>query len=73
MLEPGYYNMDCMDGMRKLPDKCIDLAIVDPPYGINIGDEVGGESLQHPIRWKKKQQIQIGGANPSGGRSEETL
>jgi len=27
------YNMDCMDGMRQMPDKCFDLAIVDPPYG----------------------------------------
>lgn len=28
-------NVDCMDYMRELPDKCFDLAIVDPPYGIN--------------------------------------
>lgn len=26
------YNMDCMDAMRKMPDKCFDLAVVDPPY-----------------------------------------
>ena len=31
----GYYNMDCIEGMRKFPDKYFDLAIVDPPYGIN--------------------------------------
>ena len=29
------YLMDCMDGMREFPDKYFDLAIVDPPYGIN--------------------------------------
>lgn len=34
MLESGFYNMDCMDGMRGFPDKYFDLAIVDPPYGI---------------------------------------
>jgi len=33
----GFYNMDCMAGMREFPDKYFDLAIVDPPYGINIG------------------------------------
>lgn len=33
MLEPGFYNMDCMEGMREFPDKYFDLAIVDPPYG----------------------------------------
>lgn len=27
-------NMDCMDYMRKCSDKQFDLAIVDPPYGI---------------------------------------
>ena len=34
MLKPGYHNMDCMDGMKQFPDKYFDLAIVDPPYGI---------------------------------------
>lgn len=34
MLEHGYYNMDCMQGMKEFPDKYFDLAIVDPPYGI---------------------------------------
>jgi site-specific DNA-methyltransferase (adenine-specific) len=28
--------MDCMDGMAQFPDKFFELAIVDPPYGINI-------------------------------------
>ena len=27
---------DCMDYMRELPDNAFDLAIVDPPYGIDI-------------------------------------
>lgn len=30
----GYYNMDCMDGMKEFSDGYFDLAIVDPPYGI---------------------------------------
>lgn len=33
MLDFGFYNMDCMDGMRQFPDKFFDLAIVDPIYG----------------------------------------
>jgi site-specific DNA-methyltransferase (adenine-specific) len=33
MLNDGYYNMDCMEGMKQFPDKYFDLAIVDPPYG----------------------------------------
>lgn len=34
MLDFGYYNLDCMDGMKEFPDKYFDLAIVDVPYGI---------------------------------------
>ena len=34
MLDFGYYNMDCMQGMKEFPDKYFDLTIVDPPYGI---------------------------------------
>lgn len=30
----GFYNMDCMKGMKQFPDQYFDLAIVDPPYGI---------------------------------------
>ena len=30
------YNMDCMEAMRQMPDKCFDLAVVDPPYGLGI-------------------------------------
>lgn len=32
MLDLGFYNMDCMEGMKEFPDKYFDLAIVDPPY-----------------------------------------
>lgn len=28
--------MDCMEAMKEFPDKYFELAIVDPPYGINI-------------------------------------
>lgn len=33
---------DCMDYLRTCADKSFDLAIVDPPYGINIGDNKAG-------------------------------
>ena len=26
------YNMDCMEGLKLLDDKSIDLVIIDPPY-----------------------------------------
>lgn len=33
LLDFGFYNLDCMEGMKQFPDKYFDLAIVDPPYG----------------------------------------
>jgi site-specific DNA-methyltransferase (adenine-specific) len=32
-------NIDCMEYLRGLPDKAFDLAIVDPPYGIDVGNQ----------------------------------
>ena len=48
MLDFGFYNMDCMDGMKEFPDKYFDLAIVDPPYGIGYDlqqEKVGGGAV----------------------------
>ena len=33
MLDFGFYNLDCMEGMKDFPDNFFELAIVDPPYG----------------------------------------
>ena len=41
MLDFGFYNMDCMEGMKQFPDKYFELAIVDPPYGIKINMNMG--------------------------------
>ncbi len=27
---------DCLEFMKTLPDKCVDLVLTDPPYGINV-------------------------------------
>lgn len=35
------YHGDCMDLMDTLADKAFDLAIVDPPYGINVNHSMG--------------------------------
>ena len=42
MLDFGFYNMDCMEGMKQFPDKYFDLAIVDPPYGSGLGESDRG-------------------------------
>ena len=35
------YLMDCMEGLKQIPDKYFELAIVDPPYGINVSMNAG--------------------------------
>ena len=54
MLElDGFYNMDCMDGMKQFPDKYFELAIVDPPYGIGINNNIGRRKGDRPSNYKK--------------------
>ena len=38
------YNIDCLEYMRRLPDKTYQLAIADPPYGINAPNMKMGEN-----------------------------
>ncbi len=45
MFDFGFYNMDCMEAMKDMPDNYFELAIVDPPYGINMdGGNIGGDN-----------------------------
>ena len=38
------YNADCLELMKEIPDKSIDLVLTDPPYG--IGNKFkGGEKF----------------------------
>lgn len=37
------HNVDCLEAMRKMPDKAFSLAIVDPPYGIGVGKAQKGK------------------------------
>lgn len=62
MLEPGFWNMDCMEGMKDFPDGFFDLAIVDPPYGISVASHKGGKIVgggYRPFGGKKRQQYSI--------------
>jgi site-specific DNA-methyltransferase (adenine-specific) len=48
-------NEDCMEGMARYPDKYFDLAIVDPPYGINMdGGNIGGNNAGKTKDYTKK-------------------
>ena len=46
-------NADCMDILKELPDKCIDLVLTDPPYGINISNNMGRRKGDKHSDYKK--------------------
>lgn len=76
-MEPGFYNMDCMEALRRFPDSFFDLAIVDPPYGGGYvaqdhatGLHGGGSSWagNERGRWGQRfDRYHIGPAAVSGG------
>ena len=47
------FHADCMDIMKQYPDKYFDLAIVDPPYGIDLGNNSDYFAYKGGIRGKK--------------------
>ena len=47
------YNADCMDIMKSFADKQFDLALVDPPYGININVSIGRRRGDSKSNYKK--------------------
>ena len=48
-------NMDCIEAMKQYPDKHFELAIVDPPYGINMdGGKIGGNNCGTAKNYTKK-------------------
>jgi len=46
---------DCMDYLKTLPDKAFDLAIVDPPYGIDFAKRHTGNgwTVRESKGWDK--------------------
>ena len=45
---------DCMDYMKGLPDNCFDLAIVDPPYGMDRKMDGTGGAGRVMKKWKRQ-------------------
>ena len=45
------YNEDCVEGMKKLPDKSVNLIIADPPYNIK---KASWDKIPDYINWSGK-------------------
>ncbi len=68
MLDYGFYNMDCLEGMKQYPNKYFDLAVVDPPYGSGLtegGGCAGWFSKYH-------QDFESGGGTITGSAAGST-
>lgn len=52
MSESIALNIDCMEYMKTVPDKYFDLAVVDPPYGINAGKMTMGSGRHNFAKGK---------------------
>lgn len=46
------HNEDCMELMKRYPDNYFELAIVDPPYGINVNHNMGRRKGDKPSDYK---------------------
>jgi site-specific DNA-methyltransferase (adenine-specific) len=53
------YNTDCLEAMKHIPDKYFELAIVDPPYGINVNMNMGLRKGQKKKREQKDWDSEI--------------
>lgn len=63
MLDFGFYNMDCMEGMKQFPDKFFDLAIVDPPYGIGENPKRALSRARPTSKWKNPTPVVYSGCD----------
>ena len=50
------YHCDCMDLLKQTPDNYYSLALVDPPYGIDINNQSQGKGggVARKINYTKK-------------------
>lgn len=68
MLGPGFYNMDCMEAMKDYPDGYFDLAIVDPPYGIQADNFTNGSGASKDGGRKWGTAVRLRDEKKSDGR-----
>lgn len=65
MLDYGFYNMDCLEGMKQFPDGYFQLAIVDPPYGDGGGHWLRQDGSRFGGRFDKYKS-DVGGRQSTG-------
>lgn len=64
------FNGDCLKYMKNVPDKYFDLAIVDPPYGINAPNMPRVSKMRNSSRPKDSKK---GRLNSGGGKLKDRV
>jgi site-specific DNA-methyltransferase (adenine-specific) len=60
------YNQDCLVGLAEMPDKAVDIAIVDPPYGISrLGATCGMGKLKNRLLNQSARKMRVWDKPPS--------
>jgi site-specific DNA-methyltransferase (adenine-specific) len=49
------HHADCLEFMKQLPDKCVDLVLTDPPYGIGADKKNAHSCIRDNDNWKKTE------------------
>lgn len=62
MMLDTIYNMDCLEGLKMIPDKSVDLVITDPPYEFSTGG-AGAFGSYHKRYYSSLEKISNGLAN----------
>jgi DNA modification methylase len=57
----SYAIIDCIEGMKKLPDNCIDMVITDPPFNVGIEYESYDDNQNEETfeQWLTKVMIEL--------------
>lgn len=56
------YNMNCLDGLKKLDDDSVDLVVTDPPYAISFMSKAWDKALVSVDIWKECLRVLKPGA-----------
>lgn len=65
--------MDCLPAMRLIADKYFDLAVVDPPYGINVTNNKNGSSIKNNKKYLSTTEKIKGRLNQGSGKLKNRI
>ena len=55
----SFFNMDNLEFMKSKPDKCYDLIVADPPYGINVAKMSYTQEDNRPCKQKNGKILRV--------------